>query len=113
MSDYLLVFRGGDMPQHSPEQMQQHMEKWFSWIKGLREAGVYKGGAPLEAPGKTIRGRSKSVMDGPYAEAKDLVNGYVQVSAKSLDDAAQMSLACPILDVDGSVEVRQVRETNM
>jgi hypothetical protein len=114
MAEYLLVFRDSpEAPQLSPEQMQQHMQKWFTWLSGLKASGTFKAGAPLEPAGKTVRGKSKKVMDGPFAEAKDVVNGYLLVNAKSFDDATEIGRGCPILDVEGSVEVRQVREMNM
>jgi hypothetical protein len=44
--------------------------------------GVIKDpGNPLDSSGKVVRGYSKDVHDGPYAEAKDLVNGYVLIDA--------------------------------
>ncbi len=114
MADYLMVFRDNTAaPQLSPEQMQQQMQKWFTWLNALKANGTFKAGAPLEEAGRTIRGKSKKVMDGPFAEAKDVVNGYILFHAKSFDEATEISSGCPILDVEGSVEVRQVREMPM
>jgi hypothetical protein len=49
------------------------------------------------------------VKDGPYAEAKDVVGGYIIVEADNIDQAVELSKGCPILDVGGSVEVRPVQ----
>jgi hypothetical protein len=46
------------------------------------------------------------VHDGPFAEAKDLVNGYVVIETATIDAAVALSKGCPILDDSGSVEVR-------
>ncbi len=109
MASFMLIFRGhpqGD----SPEQMQQHMQKWLAWFEGLSRAGAYKGqGAPLEWSGKVVRGTRKTVSDGPFAEAKDLVGGYAIVEAKDLDAAIEIARGCPSLEKDGAVEVRPVR----
>jgi hypothetical protein len=108
MAEYLYLFRGR-MQQQSPEAMQAHMQKWMTWMKELTASGNFKGGQPLEDKGgKVLRGRSKSVTDGPYAEAKDVVGGYLLVEAKSFDHAVELSRGCPIFDVDGSVEVRTI-----
>jgi hypothetical protein len=48
------------------------------------------------------------VTDGPYAESKDLVLGFLVVQARDLDEAAQLALDCPIAREGGSVEVRPV-----
>lgn len=112
MADFLYVFRGGmsGTQQFSPEHMQKHMEAWGTWIGELSKRGQFKGGDPLDAGGKQVKGRKKTIVDGPFAEAKDLVGGYLLVTAETLDDAAELARGCPILEVDGSVEVRPIRK---
>ena len=110
MAEYLYLFRGGELPNNSPEHMQRHMEQWRAWIGALAKQGKFKAGDPLEQGGRTLTGRGKTVTDGPYAEAKDLVGGYLIVTASSLDDATEMARGCPIFDANGSVEVRTVRK---
>jgi hypothetical protein len=111
MDKYLYIFRGGlpmGMGKTSPAEMQKQMQKWLSWMKELEQKGHLKGGDPLEDGGKTVRGKSKTITDGPFAEAKDVVGGYLLVTAESLDHAVELSKGCPILDIEGTVEVRKV-----
>jgi hypothetical protein len=110
MANFLYVFRGGMAVDASPQQMQERLQKWGAWIQQLSKTGNFKAAEPLEAEGKVIKGRKKVVTDGPYAEAKDLVGGYLLLSAKNLDEAVELSRGCPIFDSDGSVEVRPIRE---
>lgn len=112
MADYLFLFRGGDaaMAKLSPEQMQQHMAKWMTWIEQLSKAGTFKAGEPLAKEGNVIRGKKQVVTDGPYAESKDLVGGYLIVKADSLAKASDIARGCPIFENDGSVEIREIRE---
>jgi len=111
MSEYLFLYRGPSGDSASPEQMQQIMQKWLAWFKDLGEKGHIKNpGQPLETAGKVVRGRGKSLHDGPFAEAKDVVNGYTLIEAKDLDQAAELSKGSPILERDGSVEVRPIRK---
>lgn len=108
MSEFLYVYRGGQHGPSSPEQMQQVMQKWVTWMQGLAEKGHLKDrGHPLEPDGKLVSGNGKSVTDGPYAE-KDLVGGFSLVEARDLSQAAELSKGCPILERGGSVEVRPI-----
>jgi hypothetical protein len=109
MSEFTLLFRGRKTFA-SPEQAQKHMEKWTAWFKELNAKGRIKDpGHPLENTGKVVSGSKKTVKDGPYAEAKDVVGGFIVIEAKDLAEAVELSKACPILEVGGSVEVRPVQ----
>jgi hypothetical protein len=113
MSEFTYLFRGRDTSA-SPEQMQQTMQKWVAWFKDLGAKGHLKDpGHPLDAKGKVVVGRQKIVNDGPYAEAKDVVGGYVVIEATDLAHAVELALDCPILDVGGSVEVRPIQILNI
>jgi hypothetical protein len=108
---FMYIFRGGGYATPgslSPTELQQHLAKWNAWTAALLAAGHEVAGQPLAHPpsGTTVRGRDRVVTDGPYAESKDLVSGTVVVEAASLQEAAELARGCPILDLDGSVEVR-------
>lgn len=118
MAKYLLIFRGGGYtetkPTVSPTELQAHLERWNAWSKSMIAAGKLAGGNPLTHPptGKTVRGREKLVTDGPFAEAKDLVSGYLVLEVASIDEATNLARGCPILEHDsGSVEVRPIMES--
>jgi len=68
---------------------------------------------PLEDAGKVVKGKQKAITDGPFAEAKDVVGGFSLIQARDLNQAVELSKNCPILDVGGSVEVRQIQVINM
>lgn len=114
MADFLYLFwnKGARSPMDtaSPEQIQKMMQKWMGWMDTLKSSGHLKStGAPLEMTGKVVHGGKKNVTDGPYAEAKDAVGGFIIVSAKTLEEATELSKGCPILEGDGMVEVRPIR----
>jgi hypothetical protein len=115
MSEFLYIYRMAQPAEKpSPEQMQQRMQKWMMWMKGLEANGhIKERGHPLEAGGKVVRGSHKTVMDGPYAETKDIVGGYSLIEAKDLAEAAELSKGCPILEGGGAVEVRAIMQMNM
>jgi|SRR6516225_3512896 hypothetical protein len=109
MSEFTFLFRGRRYFD-SPEEAQKNMQRWMAWFKELGAAGHLKDpGHPLESRGKVVSGSQKLVTDGPYAEAKDVVGGYIVVEARDLDHAADLSKGCPILAVGGSVEIRPIQ----
>jgi hypothetical protein len=113
MSEFVYLYRGGENGR-SPEQAQQMMQKWMTWLQGLAEKGHIKDqGQPLERTGKLVKGKQKTVTDGPFAEAKDVVGGYTLIEARDLEQAAELSKGCPIFEVDGAVEVRPVMKMSM
>jgi len=110
MKDFLYLFIGGHEANatRSPEEMQQNMERWMTWIGGMQKAGVYKGGDPLEAEARTIAGADRVVTDGPFAEAKEVVGGYILLTVKDMDAAIEHARGCPIYEDGGRVEIRPV-----
>src|SRR5437868_270807 len=114
MSEFTYLYRGGMPSGQSPEQMQQQMQRWIAWMKDLGQKGHLKDqGHPLERSGKVVKGKEKTVTDGPYAEAKDVIGGYTLIEAKDLAQAVELLKGCPIFEVGGSVEVRPIMKMDM
>ena len=109
MHEYVFLYRGADRG-GSPEAMQQRMQKWMAWMKDLSDQGHMKDqGHPLERTGKLVKGRQKTVIDGPFVEAKDAIGGYTLIQARDIEQAVELSKGCPIFDAEtGTVEVRPV-----
>jgi hypothetical protein len=110
-TEFMFIFRepqtaGGQAPAETPESFQ----RWLDWVARLRAKGQYVGGDPLEpGPGGVLRGRQGvTVTDGPFAEAKEIVGGYMVIRARDLAAAIAIARDCPGLADGGSVEVRQV-----
>jgi hypothetical protein len=111
MANFMYLFRLDRTAQRSmsPEQMQQNMKKWMGWLEILKKNGhVTQVGERLDITGKVVRGRAKAVTDGPYVEVKDAVGGYMIVQARDIDQAVELSKGCPILEGDGTVEIRPI-----
>jgi hypothetical protein len=115
MEKFMYLFRGGDIAaaQQSPDVMQAHMQKWMTWMKALGEKGLLVGGEPLQQEGKQVSGTKKVITDGPFVEAKEAVGGYLIVNANDIDHAVEISKGCPILEVDGKIEVRPIQKMEM
>lgn len=108
MTEFVFLYRGTQRPT-TPEENQQVLQKWMAWFQDLAAKGhVVDRGQPLERAGKIVQAGSKAVVDGPFAEAKDVVGGYTLVRANDLAQAAELAKGCPALDRGGYVEVRPV-----
>jgi hypothetical protein len=116
MKEFMYLFKDQEKvhAKMSPEAMQQHMQEWAQWMKGLAEAGKLKGGSPLDGSGKTITGKNKIVTDGPFPESKELVGGYLLVQTKDMEEAVELAKGCPGLAVNAClVEIRAVKSMDM
>ena len=111
MSEFVMLFRG-DGPPGSPDEMQKQMQRWLGWMKELQAQGHFKTGQPLERGGNVVN-RQKTIIDGPYAEAKDLVGGFMLIEAKDLAQASELAKGCPVFSTGGFVEVRPILKLNM
>jgi hypothetical protein len=97
MTNYVLVYSGGSMPETEAEQ-NAVMAAWGAWYEGLGSA-VADGGNPF--------GLSTSVAsDGSVSQgAPSALSGYTVISADSLDAATKHAKSCPILASGGRVDV--------
>jgi len=107
-SEYLFLFRGSNWDAGlSPAEIQQVMNQTMAWFDGLYQQGKVKAGHPLEDGGRTISGKQgRMVSDGPFAESKEAIGGYLILEAASLDEAVTIAQSCPNLAYGSSVEVR-------
>jgi hypothetical protein len=83
----------------------------------LVKAGVMLAGEGLHpsAKGKRVRfsGRQRTVIDGPFAETKELVAGFWLWQVKSMEEAIEWVRRCPNpMPTDSEIEIRQVFEAD-
>jgi hypothetical protein len=99
----------GVMPsQHLLTEMGNYNEE-------LIKAGIMLGGEGLQPSTKGARvrfsGRKRTVIDGPFAETKELIAGYWIWNVKSMDEAIEWVKRCPNpMPGDSEIEIRQVFE---
>ena len=108
-SQYMLLFRGPDWDTgRTREETQRIMDKVGAWFDGLQQRGLVQGGAPLAREGKSVAGRNRTVSDGPFAESKEVIGGYLLLAVDDIDTATAIARECPTLDYGISIEVRPV-----
>jgi hypothetical protein len=93
--------------QPSPEQMQVYMKMYQDWVGGIAAQNKFIGGKGLSTEGKVLRSNNVTT-DGPYAEIKESVAGFIMIRAKDFDEAVSLAKTCPILQGNNTVEVRKV-----
>lgn len=115
MDEYLLLMRLDLLTaaaQPSPEQLQVYMKQYQDWVGGIAAQNKFAGGTGLSTEGKVLKPNNE-MTDGPYAEIKESIAGFITVKAGSFEEAVVMARACPILMGEGnSVEVRKIMKTD-
>jgi hypothetical protein len=103
MSDFVLLYQGGSMPETEQEQ-KQAMDAWTAWFTNLGSA-VKDQGNPFSGASKSIAGDG-AVSDGGGGTA----SGYSIVSADSLDDAVALAKDCPVLQGGAGITIYETIE---
>ena len=98
----------------SHEEAAAESPKWMSYTQELHETGAFVSGDALQgnetATLLRVRDGETQLTDGPYAEAKELFNGFWILDVSSIDEAKQWARKCP-LGPGVKLEVRRVAET--
>ncbi len=111
MDEYLIIMRLDILTkakQPTPEQLEGYMKMYQNWVGGIAAQNKFAGGTGLSVEGRVIKAPNL-LTDGPFAEIKESIAGFIKVRAKNFDEATAMAKACPILGGAGnSVEVRKI-----
>ena len=91
------------------------LEKMMKFNEELVKAGIMQAGEGLQptSKGKRVRfsGARRTVVDGPFAETKELVAGYWLWQVKSMDEAVEWVKRCPNpMPGDSEIEIRPLYE---
>jgi hypothetical protein len=90
-----------------PESM--YINAWRAYYNDAVDVGIYVGGHPLDiasaATTVSSAGGHRLVQDGPYANTKEQLGGFILLDLPTLDEALSWAARCPAA-VRGAVEVR-------
>ena len=110
MAKFMFLYRGGKdcATEMSPEEKQQAMQAYGEWFQGGMEAGwLLDPGDGLKSDGRVVH-PDLTVTDGPFAESKELVGGYMMVEAEDLAAAVELAKGSPMATSGGTLEVREL-----
>jgi hypothetical protein len=114
----MVIVKGNDESE-SGNMSAEDMEKMFTemgkYNEELVNAGIMKSGEGLtpSSQGKRIlfEGTRRTVVDGPFAEAKELVAGFWLWEVKDIDEAVEWAKRCPNpTGAEGQLEIRPIGE---
>jgi hypothetical protein len=115
-TSFMLLFRNAGPETHAhltPEQQKVLAKQWNDWYDGLAAQGKVEHGRPLGLGGRVVSGaRGERVIDGPYAEAKEVIGGYIFLKVADIDEATAIAKNCPGLPLGLTVEVRPMAEVS-
>jgi hypothetical protein len=113
-SSFLLLFRntGAENIQHLTDmERAQLTQRWNDWYDALAASGKVRHGQPLELTGRVVSGQGgRSVIDGPFAEAKEAIGGYFMLHVPTIEEATKIAQECPSLAYGLVVEIRPIAE---
>jgi len=109
---YLLLYRSDEWYEAlSSEELQKVISQNKAWIERLTAQGKAAPGHALERKGATVFGKNgRLVSDGPFAESKEAIGGYLLLDVETIEEALAIAQSCPSLAYGTSIEVRPVAE---
>lgn len=109
----LVCFDGKQINAMPPAEWEQLVRDSAEYDRELQRLGHYVHAEALQSPdtATTVRMRNgkMSATDGPFAELKEQVAGFILIEAADLNEAMRLGANIPLAKI-GSVEVRPVME---
>ncbi|MBE7368989.1 hypothetical protein IM787_15610 [Ramlibacter sp. HM2] len=104
--EFLLLSRGQWDADKSPQEIQAAIDAFYAWHETLVARGQFRPGQRLAKASRLVT--RSGILDGPFAEAKEVVGGYWFVLAGSLDEAARIAADNPCLACGLAFEIRPI-----
>ena len=112
---YLLLVHldGAEMAKQSAEESTELGKASHAYDRELERSGHFITAAALREPKEAVivrrQGEGFSTTDGPFAEAKEHLGGFIFIEARDLNEAVAIAAKIPVGKF-GAVEVRPVME---
>jgi len=109
---FMIIRKSAENTEAGQQPSQELVTAMVGFHEQLARAGILKDGAGLKPSSVSTRVRLKgkqfSVIDGPFAETKELVAGYSIIEVPSREDALAIMRRWPVEDGDVELELRQL-----
>lgn len=110
--EYMLMFRETEQELNkrvNPKEAPQYWGAWSAYMEAIRAAGVMVNGNGLEPPHTAtvlrVQNGKRQVQDGPFADTREHLGGYIVINVRSLDEALEWAARAPCVAA-GSIEMR-------
>ncbi|TBR37120.1 MULTISPECIES: YciI family protein [Dyella] len=112
---FMVMVRANKESEAGVMPTEQLLTEMGQFNEELVKAGVMLAGEGLQPSSKGARirydGSKRTVIDGPFAESKELIAGFWIIQVKSLEEAIEWMKRCPNpFDGESEIEIRQVFE---
>ena len=108
----MMIVKGDERSEAGVMPTEQELADMAKYNEQLVKAGVMLAGEGLQATSKGAKvrfdGNKRTVIDGPFTEAKELIAGFWLIQVKSREEAIEWAKRVPFQE--GEVELRQVFE---
>ena len=109
---FMMIVKGDDRTEAGVLPTEQELADMAKYNEQLVKAGVMLAGEGLQASSKGAKvrfdGAKRTVIDGPFTEAKELIAGFWLIQVKSKEEAIEWAKRVPF--TEGEVELRQIFE---
>lgn len=117
MQYLLLVYTDPELLAKVPEErFATEMRYCLQHADQMQQQGTLKAFQQLEAPAAAkavrVRGGRTTILDGPFAETKEVLAGFNLIEAASMDEAVRIAQEFPWTQY-GCIEVRPVRDVDL
>ena len=113
MKYMLLIYLGESWTGRDLAGRQRLYAEQRKFTEELSSKGQYMAGNPLHPPSSAttvrVRDGKRVLTDGPFAETREHLGGYMLIDVENLDEAIAIASRAPLAAI-GSLEVRPVRE---
>ena len=109
---HMLLFSSNEWYKElSHDEIQKVISQTKAWFERLNAQGKVKDGQALARKGAIVSGRNgRLVSDGPFAESKEAIGGYLLLDVETLEEAIEIARTNPALAYGASIEIRPVAE---
>jgi hypothetical protein len=108
---YMLMFYqpAAEFEQRDDAAAQAYRSSWIAYVGAVRQAGIVRTATacipPMTGTSLRVRGDKRQVQDGPFADTKEQLGGYVLIEVTDLDNALEWAARAPCA-ATGGVELR-------
>ena len=114
---FMVMVKATEQSEAGVMPTEQQLAEMGKYNEELVKAGVMLAGEGLHPSSKGARvkfsGSDRTVIDGPFAEAKELIAGFWLIEVKSKEEAIEWVKRCPNpMEGESEIELRQVFEAD-
>lgn len=111
-NDYMLLFIGNEWYNELPDaEVKKVAEDAKVWLERLVAQGKMKDGHGLVRESARVSAKTgKVILDGPFAESKEAVGGYLILQAVSLEEAIAIAKSNPTVAYGTTMEIRKISD---